>query len=87
MGYFANGTEGMMFEERFCSRCVHSDEGPGKEIGVDPPCPIWMAHLLYSYELCNETEHPAKVMLDMLIKPSGPDGLDNECVMFVEAER
>lgn len=48
MGYFSNGTEGMMFEEAWCSRCVHSDDRPGKAIGDkdNPPCPVWMAHLL-----------------------------------------
>lgn len=90
MGYFANGTEGMIFEEAFCSRCVHSDIGEGKEIGVDPPCPIWMTHYLFAYEECN-SESNAKVMLDMLIKPvmvETPDGIglpSNECTMFVEA--
>lgn len=88
MGYFSNGTEGEMFEEAWCSRCVHSDLGFGKEIGVDPPCPIWMAHSAYAYQLCNETEHPGKVILDLLIKPvtvDTPDGIGvptNECMMF-----
>lgn len=78
MGYFSNGTEGMMYEERYCSRCVHfgPEEGPG--------CPIWFAHLLYAYEECNSNSN-AHAMLDMLI-PRTSDGLDNEqCVMFVEA--
>src|SRR6266498_3031742 len=89
MGYFANGTEGAMFEEAFCSRCVHSDLGPGKEIGVDPPCPVWMAHMLYAYELCNEADHPGKVILDMLIPPERPVASDDlpagppqNCAMF-----
>ncbi len=84
MGYFANGTEAGSFEERFCSRCVHYDT----EIGVDPPCPVWMAHTLYAYELCNEKEHPGKVILEMLIEQkefTAADGIsafDNECKMF-----
>jgi hypothetical protein len=88
MGYFSNGTEGAMFEEAWCSRCVHSDLGPGQELGVDPPCPVWMAHTLYAYELCNEEEHPGKVILDMLIPRKivkASDGYDigvNECAMF-----
>jgi hypothetical protein len=80
MGYFSNGTEGAMFEEAWCSRCVHSDISGDREIGVDPPCPVWMAHTLYAYELCNEKEHPGKVILDALIPIR--DDLSNECAMF-----
>lgn len=90
MGYFANGTEGMIFEETWCSRCVHYDE----EKGVDKPCPVFMAHFLYAYELCNEEEHPGKVILDMLItervETSKTDGIGvpvNECQMFHEKAR
>jgi len=78
MGYFANGTEGAMFEEAWCSRCVHSDITPGKEIGVDPPCPVWMAHAIYAYDLCNKKGDPGKIILDMLIpdeRPVADDGL------------
>ena len=92
MGYFSNGTEGAIFEERFCSRCAHSDYREGKDFGDrdNPPCPIWMAHLLYAYELCNEDaeKNPGKQMLDMLIRPvkkTASDGIeyfDNECQMF-----
>ena len=89
MGYFANGTEGAMFEEANCSRCVHSDISGDREIGAHPPCPVWMAHMLFAYELCNEKEHPGKVILDMLIpnerpiasdgRPAGPH---QDCAMF-----
>jgi hypothetical protein len=90
MGYFANGTEGEMFEEAWCSRCVHSDYRDGKEFGDrdNPPCPVWMAHQLYAYQLCNAKEHPGKVILDILIPVKvvkASDGLDvpvNECAMF-----
>ncbi len=88
MGYFSNGTEGEMFEERWCANCRHSDISGGREIGVDPPCPVWMAHSLYAYELCNEKEHPGKVILDMLIPRKmvkASDGFDlpvNECAMY-----
>lgn len=88
MGYFSNGTEGAMFEEAWCSRCVHSDISGDREIGVDPPCPVWMAHTLFAYDLCNEKEHPGKVILDALIPlkmVTASDGIDvqvNECAMF-----
>lgn len=82
MAYFSNGTEGAMYEDYYCSRCIHYD----REIGVDKPCPIWMAHLLFSYEECNEDSN-AKTMLDMLI-PMKEDGITpDECSMFVPRDR
>lgn len=84
MGYFSNGTEGQIYEQTFCARCIHYDH----DLGVDKPCPIWMAHFLYSYELCNEKEHPGKVMLDMLIPEDHENGLNGNgrCRMFVQDE-
>ena len=84
MGYFSNGTEGQIYEEAYCLRCIHygPEEGPG--------CPVWFAHLLYAYEECNSDSN-AKAMLDMLI-PRVPhtfeDGIthdiNGECTMFAE---
>jgi hypothetical protein len=92
VGYFSNGTEGMIFEEQWCSRCVHSDYQPGKEIGDrdNPACPVWMAHLLFAYELGGaESENdPGKQILDILIEHRIEDAVDgfgvpvNECRMF-----
>ena len=85
MGYFSNGTEGAIYEETFCARCVHYDN----EIGEDQPCPIWMMHLLYAYELCNEGEdNPGKVMLDSFIPRREEGGLNGNgrCTMFVQDE-
>lgn len=88
MGYFSNGTEGAMFEEAWCSRCVHSDISGDREIGVDPPCPVWMAHTLFAYDLCN-SKGEGKQILDMLIpneRPIAADGLPAGpvvgCAMF-----
>jgi len=88
MGYFSNGTEGNCFEERWCSRCHHDaayrayvadgEKGPRPE-----PCPVWNAHLLFSYDLCNKKDDPGKVVLDMLIERTD---LVNRCVMFVPAD-
>jgi hypothetical protein len=80
MGYFSNGSEGMDYEETYCRRCIHygPEEGPG--------CPIWFAHLLHAYDLCNEdaNENPGKQMLDMFI-PINAETLENEqCTMFAE---
>ena len=79
MAYFSNGTEGMMYEEQFCDKCVHQgidSNGEGKG------CPIWNAHFMYNYDAAgNET---AKGILEMLI-PTRSDGLfADECSMFQE---
>ena len=85
MGYFSNGTEGEMFQEAFCERCVNwrdLDDGRG------PGCPVWDAHLTFAYEECN-SESNAKTILDMLITPktiTASDGFPlpiNECAMFL----
>jgi hypothetical protein len=85
MGYFSNGAEGAMYQEVFCERCIHfKDEGDGR----GPGCPVWDAHLFYAYELCNEDDHPGKIMLDMLI-PRREDGGYNgngRCTMFHQDE-
>jgi hypothetical protein len=82
MGYFANGTEGLMFEEANCVRCIHSDHREGKEFGDkdNPACPVWMAHLMFAYEECNSASN-AKTILDMLIQPT--ENFGNECQMFI----
>ena len=81
MGYFSNGSEGAAYEELFCDRCVHRD----RVVGEDRACPVWMAHLLYAYELCNEDEHPGKVMLDSFIPREEPGFYGNgRCRMFVQ---
>lgn len=86
MGYFSNGSEGAIYEETFCARCVHYDAEPG----MDQPCPIWMMHLLWAYELCNEDpeEHPGKMMLDSFIPRREEGGLNGNgrCTMFVQDE-
>ena len=81
-----------MFEEAWCSRCAHSDHRAGKEIGDrdNPPCPVWMAHSLYAYQLGGEKskDDPGKVILDMLLShemvtASDGHGIpENECKMF-----
>lgn len=72
MGYFSNGTEGMEYEAAYCDRCLHQQpDGPG--------CTVWLAHMLYNYDECNEEES----ILHLLI-PRTKDGLGNkECTMFI----
>jgi hypothetical protein len=67
MGYFSNGTEGEIYSETYCSKCLHC-EG----------CPIWLAHMIHNYDECNNP----KSILHMLI-PRSKDDLGNEkCKMF-----
>jgi len=68
MGYFPNGTAGDAFYETHCAGCVHDEEWREHERN---PCPVWNAHLLYSYQLCNEKGLPGKDILDMLIPHDG----------------
>lgn len=79
MAYFPNGFSHMDYDEQYCSRCVHQPIDP-----FNGGCTVTLLHTLYNYELCNEKEHPGKVMLDTLIPPT-PDGLGAEqCTMFHE---
>lgn len=75
MGYFSNGTEGLWYEETYCLRCVHSNQGDPD----GPGCAVWLAHQLYNYDECNNEES----ILHLLI-PLTKDGLSNEqCKMFM----
>jgi hypothetical protein len=72
MGYFPNGTAGDLFEEQHCSRCVHrGHDGTG--------CNVMLAHILFSYTLCDKPGHEGKQILDLLI----PEG-ERSCSMFHE---
>jgi len=86
MAYFSNGTEGLIYQEQYCFRCEHWEQRPGE--GAEG-CPVWDAHLMWAYELCNEKDHPAKQMLDMLIPMRDhtfSDGITSpvaaECTLF-----
>ena len=71
MGYFSNGTEGMIYQEEHCIHCDHD---------TDEKCQVWLLHLIYSYELCNEPDN----FLNLLI-PRSKNGLTNEkCTMFTQ---
>lgn len=77
MGYFPNMTSWEYWAVDNCNRCAHWPKDDDA-----PPCPVEMAHTLYAYDLCNETDHPGKDMLDMLI-PISKDGCGNDkCAMF-----
>jgi len=67
VGYFPNGISGLMYEERYCSKCVH-----------ESGCAVMEAHELYNYEECNNEES----ILHLLI-PRDENGHNRQCAMFV----
>lgn len=70
MGYFSNGTEGEAYFADHCAHCVHNNKDDG--------CPVWTAHLLYSYRDCNDPQS----ILHILI-PKRESAAGNEaCRMF-----
>ena len=67
MAYFSNGTEGALYQEEYCDRCIHRDD-----------CAVWDAHLAFNYRECNNKDS----ILHFLI-PRTESGLSNgECRMF-----
>lgn len=88
MAYFANGTEGLDYQEHYCFRCRNWGADKLSEKSGSEGCPIWDAHLLFAYELAN-SKGAGKQILDALIPMvdhTAPDGLSyhvaGECSMF-----
>ena len=79
MAHFPNGTSFDFFYEGMCEKCVH--EPVDMEDHPEDGCPIILAHELYSYDLCNNKEHPGKVILDLLI-PMREDCQADDCRLF-----
>ncbi len=72
MGYFSNGSEGMDYEDKFCSRCLNRQEDGG--------CPIIDLHFQWNYESCSEP-----VKREALNHFIPQDGIWNaQCRMFKE---
>lgn len=72
MGYFPNGTAGMLYQEQYCDRCIHDDQND---------CPIWNAHLMFNGKDTHEG------ILEMFI-PRDERGENQECRFFqLSAER
>lgn len=72
MGHFSNGTEGKMYEGKWCNRCVHdiSEEG----------CPIMMLHFFH------QGEEAAQPLLDQII-PLNEKGYNRKCKMFLNRKK
>ena len=72
MGYFANGTENMMYVDKYCERCVH-------ELGPENGCPCMDAHLHWNYDECNNDDSILHKMI-----PRNKEGFNDQCVFFKE---
>ena len=68
MGYFSNGTDGDLYQSRFCDHCVHNNE----EFG----CPCWEAHQMWNYEECNK---PDSILHKMIPRTDMGNGV---CMFF-----
>ena len=58
MAYFANGTDGMVFDGE-CDSCPYGEES----------CPIALVQMVYNYDACNIPV--ARAILDALVKDDG----------------
>ena len=77
MGYFANGSEGDMWEEENCRRCQHDK---------DDGCAVLAVHLLYNYDQQDAGQDKLKAAMQLLI-PRADDGVFNgRCSMLLERE-
>lgn len=79
MGYFPNGTDGMRYEDQYCSRCIHGPDNVPEGQG----CAVWDAHFLFNYD--QHGDKPIRDCLSLLI-PMDRDGRNQQCKMFVEAK-
>jgi hypothetical protein len=74
MGYFSNGTEGMCYEEQYCSKCLHQGPPDG------PGCTVWLLHMLGNYDNPDDDTTPLNILI-----PRTEDGLGNkQCTMYLE---
>jgi hypothetical protein len=76
MAYFSNGTSGMVYVEKYCSRCRNwKDLGDDKGFG----CPIWDLHTVHNYDQVKNKD--IKRILESFI-PTKDDGFPGQCLMF-----
>lgn len=74
MAYFSNGTEGMIYQERYCVRCIHGQDLAGKG------CAVWDAHFFFN------GEKDKSDVLDFIIPRVSQGAGNDECKMFVETK-
>lgn len=73
MGFFANGTQGQIYESKYCYKCAHYDNN-------DEGCQVWLAHLIYNYDNCKNENS----ILQLLIPYK--NGSNYKCTMFIESK-
>jgi len=80
MGYFSNGTEHMMYDDQYCSKCHFQ---PDYEAEKD--CPILAIHSMFNYDQHNEDDRgkELKWILDLFI-PIRENGFSDQCHFFIE---
>jgi len=70
MGYFPNGTAGMIYDDKYCNGCVHMLPEP---LG----CPCHTAHLIWNYDEANNENSILHKMI-----PRNEDGFNEQCMFF-----
>lgn len=71
MGYFSNGTEGELYQHKYCNRCIHDQ---------NEDCPIWFMHLVH-----NGSGGAIGDILNTFIPREGI--YNEKCVMFIPKEK
>ena len=77
MAYFANGTEGQIYEDHYCARCIHS---LGHDANKGECCPVLLLHLLWNGDKIEDRE----LALDLFIPREGIH--NKQCEMFVDED-
>lgn len=72
MGYFANATDGDIYDRDYCNKCAHMLKEP---LG----CPCHTAHLLWNYDECNNKDSILHKMI-----PRDENGFNKKCIFFAE---
>ena len=84
MGYFANGAEGMDYEEQYCDKCIHAPDYTNHLVD----CPILTLHSMWNYEQHNDTpEGKLKNLVLTELIPYDKKGFNRQCNMFVRREK
>lgn len=88
MAYFSNGTEGEMYEDKYCSRCIHNTADPQDALTVNE-CPVLEVHLIYNYDQHRKTKEGVVVreILSTLIPMIEGEPYADECSMFIEGSQ
>jgi len=76
MAYFANGTVGDYYEEKYCYRCVHWSTEPNRG------CPVYLLHLDWNYEAVGKNADATKAQALDWLWPRKRNGHNGACGMF-----